>query len=65
MSQKLDVQAPGIAVHRFECGGAAEVWLAEQAAYGLWQTRRVVKASVALSGVRVPKLQTACGAAPG
>ncbi len=33
-------------------GGAAEVWLAQQAAYDLWQARKVVKATKALSGVR-------------
>jgi addiction module HigA family antidote len=38
-------------------GGAAEVWLAQQAAYDLWQARAEVKASRALSGVKVLKLQ--------
>ncbi|MBU3739233.1 MAG: hypothetical protein FGM55_09815 [Rhodoferax sp.] len=40
-------------------GGAAEVWLAQQAGYGLWQARAVVKASTAPSGVKALKLQTA------
>jgi plasmid maintenance system antidote protein VapI len=33
-------------------GGAAEVWLAQQAAYDLWQAREALKASKALSGVK-------------
>jgi addiction module HigA family antidote len=33
-------------------GGAAEVWLAQQAAYDLWQARVADKASSALSGVK-------------
>jgi addiction module HigA family antidote len=33
-------------------GGAAEVWLAQQTAYDLWQARKEAKASRALSGVR-------------
>lgn len=37
-------------------GGAAEVWLAEQAAYDLWRARAAVKASKALSGVKILKL---------
>jgi antitoxin HigA-1 len=37
-------------------GGAAEVWLAQQAAYDLWQARAAVKASKALEGVKVLKL---------
>ncbi len=34
-------------------GGSAEVWLAQQAAYDLWQARAAVKASKALAGVKV------------
>jgi addiction module HigA family antidote len=33
-------------------GGAAEVWLAQQAAYDLWQARVADKASYALSSVK-------------
>ncbi len=40
-------------------GGAAEVWLAQQAAYGIWQARQAAKASKALSSVRALKLQAA------
>ena len=40
-------------------GGAAEVWLAQQGAYDLWQARAAVKASKALSSVKVLKLQAA------
>ena len=40
-------------------GGAAEVWLAQQAAYDLWQARAAVKASKALAGVKALKLQIA------
>ena len=40
-------------------GGAAEVWLAQQSAYDLWQARRAVRASRALSGVKALKLQAA------
>ncbi len=32
-------------------GGAAEVWLAQQAAFDLWQARKAAEASKALSGV--------------
>jgi antitoxin HigA-1 len=39
-------------------GGAAEVWLAQQAAYDLWQARAAVKASKALSSVKALKFQT-------
>jgi len=39
-------------------GGAAEVWLAQQAAYDLWQARQVAKASKSLSRVKALKLQT-------
>jgi antitoxin HigA-1 len=40
-------------------GGAAEVWLAQQAAYDLWQARQVVKANKTLNGVKVLKFQAA------
>jgi plasmid maintenance system antidote protein VapI len=40
-------------------GGAAEVWLAQQAAYDLWEARQAAKASKALSSVRALKLQAA------
>jgi addiction module HigA family antidote len=40
-------------------GGAAEVWLAEQAAYDLWQARQAVKANKALSSVKKLRLQLA------
>jgi plasmid maintenance system antidote protein VapI len=40
-------------------GGAAEVWLAQQAAYDLWQARQVVKASKALSGIKTLKFHAA------
>jgi addiction module HigA family antidote len=40
-------------------GGAAEVWLAQQAAYDLWQARQAVKATKALSTVKVLKLRLA------
>jgi len=40
-------------------GGSAEVWLAQQAAYDLWQARQAVKASKALSGVKTLKFQPA------
>ena len=40
-------------------GGAAEVWLAQQAAYDLWQARQAVKATKALSSVKVLKLRLA------
>jgi len=38
-------------------GGAAEVWLAQQSAYDLWQARAAVQATKALSGVRALKLR--------
>jgi addiction module HigA family antidote len=38
-------------------GGTAEVWLAQQAAYDLWQARVAAKSSKALSGVKVLKFQ--------
>ena len=40
-------------------GGAAEVWLAQQSAYDLWQARQVVKASKALSGIKTLKFHAA------
>ena len=40
-------------------GGAAEVWLAQQAAYDLWQARAAAKASKTLSGIKALRLQTA------
>jgi antitoxin HigA-1 len=40
-------------------GGAAEVWLAQQSAYDLWQARAAVKTSKALSGVKALKHQPA------
>ncbi len=42
-----------------EHGGAAEVWLAQQAAYDLWQARAVAKASKTLSGIKTLRLQSA------
>ena len=39
-------------------GGAAEVWLAQQAAYDLWQARVAAKASKTLSGIKALRLQT-------
>lgn len=39
--------------------GAAEVWLAQQAAYDLWQARTAAKASKALAGIKTLKLQSA------
>jgi addiction module HigA family antidote len=33
-------------------GGAAEIWLAQQAAYDLWQARASAKATRALSGIK-------------
>ena len=38
-------------------GGAAEVWLAEQAAHDLWRARKAVKATKALSSVKMLRLQ--------
>jgi len=38
-------------------GGAAEVWLAQQAAYDLWQAREAVKANKLLSGIKALKFQ--------
>ena len=40
-------------------GGAAEVWLAQQAAYDLWQARVAAKAGKTLSGIKALRLQTA------
>ena len=40
-------------------GGASEVWLAQQAAYDLWQARVAAKASKTLSGIKALRLQTA------
>jgi len=40
-------------------GGAAEVWLAQQAAYNLWLARAAMKANKALSGVKALRHQTA------
>ena len=40
-------------------GGAAEVWLAQQAAYDLWQARVAAKASKTLSGIKALRRQTA------
>ena len=40
-------------------GGAAEVWLAQQAAYDLWQARVAAKALKTLSGIKALRLQTA------
>jgi len=39
-------------------GGAAEVWLAQQAAYDLWQARVAAKAGKTLSGIKALRLQT-------
>jgi addiction module HigA family antidote len=33
-------------------GGAAEVWLTQQATYDLWQAREAAKTAIALSSVR-------------
>ena len=40
-------------------GGAAEVWLAEQAAHDLWQARATAKAGNTLSKVRTYKFRAA------
>ena len=40
-------------------GGAAEVWLTQQAGYDLWQARQAVKATNALSTVKSLKLRPA------
>ena len=39
-------------------GAAAEVWVAQRAAYDLWQARQAAKASRVLSGVNALKLET-------
>lgn len=40
-------------------GGAAEVWIAQQATYDLWQARQAAKESNALAAVKALKLQIA------
>ena len=40
-------------------GGSAEVWLAQQAAYELWQARAAAKASKILSGIKALKFEAA------
>ncbi len=40
-------------------GGAAEVWLAQQAAYDLWQARQAAKANKLLTGIKALKYQHA------
>ena len=40
-------------------GGSAEVWLAQQTAYDLWQARQAIKGSKPLSGVKPLKFQAA------
>ena len=40
-------------------GGYAEVWLAQQTAYDLWQARQAIKGAKALSGVKTLKFQAA------
>ncbi|MFM8610006.1 MAG: HigA family addiction module antitoxin [Burkholderiaceae bacterium] len=40
-------------------GGAAEVWLAQQAAFDLWQARQAARASKALSGIKTLRLRAA------
>ena len=40
-------------------GGAAEVWLAQQAAYDLWQARAAAGVSKELARVKALKLQPA------
>lgn len=40
-------------------GGAAEVWIAQQAVYDLWQARQVAKETNALAAVKALKLQVA------
>ncbi len=42
-----------------EHGGAAEVWLAQQTAYDLWQARKAAKASKALNRIKSLKLEAA------
>jgi hypothetical protein len=51
--------SPGGTNNWFEpCGGAAEVWLAQQTAFDLWQARQATKAARSLSQVKALKLQT-------
>ncbi|MFZ9285528.1 MAG: HigA family addiction module antitoxin [Burkholderiaceae bacterium] len=40
-------------------GGAAEVWLAQQAAFDLWQARQAARASKVLSGIKAARLPAA------
>ncbi|MEY3473853.1 MAG: hypothetical protein RL087_311 [Pseudomonadota bacterium] len=40
-------------------GGAAEVWLAQQAAFDLWQARQAARASKVLSGIKAVRLPAA------
>lgn len=40
-------------------GGAAEVWLAQQAAFDLWQARQAARASKALSAIKTLRLRAA------
>ena len=40
-------------------GGAAEVWLAQQAAHDLWCARQAAKATKALSSIKALKFQSA------
>ena len=40
-------------------GGAAEVWLAQQTTFDLWQARQATNVSKSLSKVKAFKLQTA------
>ena len=40
-------------------GEAAEVWMAQQAAYELWQAGVAAKANKTLSGIKALRLQTA------
>jgi plasmid maintenance system antidote protein VapI len=42
-----------------QVGQAADVWLAQQAAYDLWQARAAAKASKTLLGIKALRLQTA------
>jgi plasmid maintenance system antidote protein VapI len=37
-------------------GGAAEVWLAQQAAFDLWQARKTAEASESLRGIKPLRL---------
>ncbi|MEN9780438.1 MAG: HigA family addiction module antitoxin [Burkholderiaceae bacterium] len=40
-------------------GGAAEVWLAQQAAFDLWQARQAARASKVLSGIKAVRIPAA------